>query len=370
MAAPLKDSFGPEVAEYIAELLGAVADDFPTDAFLDLCLDGYDELELRPRAQHIADALAEVLPTDGNTAVQLIVDALRHEGEPQDLHGMEAFRYLPLSDFVGEHGLGHFDVSMVALREITMRFSAEFAIRPFLEQHTAATLDQCRAWTADESEHVRRLVSEGTRPRLPWAPRLRMFMADPHPVVELLELLKDDDSEYVRRSVANCVNDIAKDHPDVAVDIARRWWPGASVERQRLVKHALRSLIKQGDVSALEVIGYGGDSPLVTVASGCEPATVPIGSSTHLWVDLHNPTDHQLGALVDFRVHFVKANGSTSPKVFKGAEIDVAPGATATVRKKVSLKVHTTRTPYTGSHRVEVLINGDAHPLGVFDVTA
>ncbi|MEM9514277.1 MAG: DNA alkylation repair protein [Actinomycetota bacterium] len=370
MAAPLKDSFGPEVAKYIAGLIGAVADDFPTDAFLNHSLDGYDELELRPRAQHIADALAEVLPADRGAAVQLIVDALRREGEPQDLHGMEAFRYLPLSDFVGEHGLGYFEVSMVALREITVRFSAEFAIRPFLEQHTAATLDQCRAWTGDENEHVRRLVSEGTRPRLPWAPRLRMFMADPTPVVELLELLKDDDSEYVRRSVANCVNDIAKDHPDVAVDIARRWWPDASVERRRLVKHALRSLIKQGDAAALDVIGYGADSPLTAVASGCEPDTVTIGSSTHVWVDLHNPTDDHLGALVDFRVHFVKANGSTSPKVFKGAELDVAPGTTATVRKKVSLRVHTTRTPYPGSHRVEVLINGDASPVGTFNVTA
>ncbi len=370
VAAPLKDSFGPEVADYIAALIGGVVHDFPRAAFLRRCNDGYDELELRPRAQHIADALADVLPADRGAAIQVVVDALRNEGAPQELRGMEAFRYLPLSDFVGDHGLDHFEVSMVALREITIRFSAEFAIRPFLERHTAATLEQCRRWTGDESEHVRRLVSEGTRPRLPWAPRLRMFMADPAPVVELLELLKDDDSEYVRRSVANCVNDIAKDHPDVAIDIARRWWPNASPERRRLVKHALRSLIKQGDVDALEVLGYSGESPLVAVAAGCDPSTVPIGQSTHLWVDLHNPTDGQLSALVDFRVHFVKANGSTSPKVFKGAELDLEPGATATVRKSVSMRVHTTRTPYPGRHRVEVLINGTAHPLGAFDVVA
>ncbi|MEM8618930.1 MAG: DNA alkylation repair protein [Actinomycetota bacterium] len=369
MAAPLKESFGLEVADYVVRLVGAVADDFPTETFLAECRDGYDELELRPRARHIADALARALPADRAVAIRMLIDALRNEGPPEELRGMASFRYLPLSDFIGEHGLDHFEISMVALREITVRFTAEFAIRPFLEAQTVATLDQCRRWTGDESEHVRRLVSEGTRPRLPWAPRLRLFMEDPAPVVELLERLKDDDSEYVRRSVANCVNDIAKDHPDVAVDIARRWWPDAPVDRQRLVKHALRTMIKQGNPDALEVIGYGRDSPLHVVASGYEPAEVAIGASTHVWIELHNPTDRPLGALVDFRVHFVKANGSTSPKVFKGAEMDVPPGATATVRKKVSLRVHTTRTPYPGRHRVDVLVNGDPRPIGAFDVT-
>jgi 3-methyladenine DNA glycosylase AlkC len=369
MAEPLKNSFGPEVPTYLAGFFGAVVPRFPRKRFISACVDGLDKLELMPRSRHIADVLAATLPADRGDALQIVIDALRREGLPQELHGMEGFRYLPLVDFVAVHGLDHFELAMTLQYELTQRFTAEFCIRPYIEAHRDATLDRLREWTADPSEHVRRLVSEGTRPRLPWAPRLREFMADPAPVVELLELLKDDSSEYVRRSVANNINDIAKDHPDVAVAIARRWWRGAGPDRKRLVKHGLRTLIKQGHPDALTVIGFGADTPLQISRAACVPATVAIGESTRVEIDLHNPTGETHAALVDIVVHFVKANGSTSPMVFKGAEIEVAHGATSTVRKSVSLRVHTTRTPYVGEHRVEVLVNGATHSVGSFDVT-
>jgi 3-methyladenine DNA glycosylase AlkC len=369
MAEPLKNSFGPEVPTYLADLLGSVVPRFPRKRFIAASVDGLDDLELMQRSRHIADVLAATLPADRGDALQILIDALRREGLPQELHGMVGFRYLPLVDFVAVHGLDNFELAMTLQYELTQRFTAEFCIRPYIEVHRDATLDRLREWTADPSEHVRRLVSEGTRPRLPWAPRLREFMADPAPVVELLELLKDDPSEYVRRSVANNINDIAKDHPDVAVAIARRWWRRASPERKRLVKHGLRTLIKQGDSDALAVIGFGADTPLQISRSACIPTAVAIGESTRVEVDLHNPTGEIRVALVDIVVHFVKANGSTSPKVFKGAEIEVAPGATTTVRKSVSLRVHSTRTPYVGEHRVDVLINGATVPVGSFDVT-
>ncbi len=369
MAEPLKNSFGPEVPTYLADLLGAVMPGFPRKRFIASSVDGLDELELMPRSRHVAGVLADALPTDRGEALHIVIEALQHEGLPQELTGMEGFRYLPLSDFLAVHGLDHFELAMTLQYELTQRFSAEFCIRPYLEVHRDATLDRLRAWTRDPSEHVRRLVSEGTRPRLPWAPRLREFMADPAPVVELLELLKDDPSEYVRRSVANNINDIAKDHPDVAIEIARRWWRGASADRKRLVKHGLRTLIKAGDPDALTVIGFGADTPLQITAAACVPTTVAIGESTRVEIDLHNPTSEVHGALVDIVVHFVKANGSTSPKVFKGAEIEVAPSATSTVRKSVSLRVHSTRTPYVGEHRVEALVNGATHPVGSFSVT-
>ncbi len=369
MAEPLKNSFGPEIPVYLAELLGAVVPRFPRKKFIAACVNGLDELELMPRSRHIADVLAFTLPADRGDALQVVIDALQREGPPQELHGMEGFRYLPLVDFVAVHGLDHFDVAMKLQYELTQRFTAEFCIRPFLEVHREATLARLREWSADPSEHVRRLVSEGTRPRLPWAPRLRDFMADPSPVVELLELLKDDPSEYVRRSVANNVNDIAKDHPDVAVSIGRRWWRDAGPERKRLVKHALRTLVKQGNPDALAVIGFGADTPLQVTRAVCVPTSVAIGETMRVEIDLHNPTNEAHGALVDIVVHFVKSNGSTSPKVFKGAEVDVEPGATVTVRKTVSLRVHTTRTPYAGRHGVEALVNGTTHLVGTFDVT-
>ena len=265
MATPLKSSFGLEKAAYVADLIGAV---HPIDrvAFVEACSNGFDDAELMARSQLIADALAETLPPDRDRALEVIIEALTSEkdrcGGFPSVHGVEQFRYLPLVLFVGQHGLDHFETAMKAQHELTQRFTAEFSIRRFLETQPGATLARLEEWTADPSEHVRRLVSEGTRPRLPWASRLTVFIDDPTPVIRLLDMLCDDTSEYVRRSVANNLNDISKDHPDLAIDVARRWWPAdaatpGDVARRQLVRHALRTLVKAGDPAALEVIGYG-----------------------------------------------------------------------------------------------------------------
>ena len=169
---------------------------------------------------------------------------------------MAAFLYMPHLFFVARHGLDHFEDSMRAQHALTQLFTAEYSIRAFLEKHPGATLARLREWTADPSHHVRRLVSEGTRPRLPWAPRLRAFQKDPRPVLELLELLKDDPELYVRRSVANNLNDIGKDHPALLTAVAKRWLRGASPERRWIVSHALRSAVKRADAGALGALGY------------------------------------------------------------------------------------------------------------------
>ncbi|MEO1061362.1 MAG: DNA alkylation repair protein [Actinomycetota bacterium] len=370
MAEPLKNSFGPEVVRYVAESMAAVSPGFDVEGFSAHCVDGYEDLELTPRARRIADGLARHLPEDRVEALRIIVESLDEPiADPDELGGMESFRYLPYVYFVAEQGLDHPDEALDAQYELTQRFTAEFSIRTYLEHHTDLTLDRLRTWARDDDVHVRRLVSEGTRPRLPWAPRLRNFQDDPSPVLELLELLRDDPEEYVRRSVANNLNDIAKDHPDLVVEVARRWWDGAGEERRRLVRHGLRTLIKAGDPGALDVIGYGESSPVELVAVTVEPSEVAIGAKVKVAVELANPADEEAGALVDLRVHFVKANGSTSPKVFKGAEPVIAPGGTTVVRKTVSLAVHSTRTPYPGTHTVEVLMNGAVHDGASFEVT-
>ena len=368
MAEPLKNSFGPDVPVAIADMLAAADPAFDRDGFITACLDGYDDLELTPRARHIAEAMAEHLPADRAQALRIVTASLGEEIQADDLTGMEAFRYLPHVYFVADHGLDHFDLAMTAQYELTKRFTAEFSIRAYLERYEDETLEVLHEWADDPSVHVRRLVSEGTRPRLPWAPRLRTFQADPAPVVELLELLKDDDEEYVRRSVANNLNDIAKDHPDLVVDIAARWWADASDDRRRLVRHGLRTLIKNGDPGALAVLGYTADSPARVAGSTVTPDRVEIGGSVRVEVDVENPSGEPAGALVDLRVHFVKANGTTSPKVFKGAELQLEPGATATVRKSISVRQHSTRTHHPGTHRVDILINGVATPIGSFEL--
>jgi 3-methyladenine DNA glycosylase AlkC len=368
MAEPLKDQVGPDVPAWIAAQLVTVDPSFDQAGFVARCVDGFENLELTPRARHISDALAEFLPDDRGVALRLIMTSLDPEHDADDRDGMEGFRYLPYVFFVADHGLDHFETAMAAQYELTKRFTAEFSIRSYLEHHPEATLARLHEWARDPDVHVRRLVSEGTRPRLPWAPRLRAFQEDPGPVVDLLELLKDDPEAYVRRSVANNLNDIAKDHPDLTVEIARRWWTDGDEQRRRLVRHGLRTLVKQGDPGALEVLGYVADSPIRVGPVRIEPERAAIGGKVRIEITLTNPSDADAGGLVDLRVDFVKANGSTSPKVFKGAEVVIGPGDSATVRKTVSIAQHSTRTHYPGTHRVEVLLNGVVHDGGSFDV--
>ena len=279
MAEPLKNSFGPDVPVWISDRIERVLPDFDREVFLRVALDGYDELELTPRARHISKALAQLLPQDRDHAIRIIIDSLGPEIGSRELTGMESFRYLPFVFFVADEGLDCFETSMRAQYELTKRFTAEFSIRAFLERDPDRTLARLAEWARDPNAHVRRLVSEGTRPRLPWAPRLRGFQKDPSPVLELLEVLRDDPEEYVRRSVANNLNDISKDHPERAVDVAERWWVDASDDRRRLVRHALRTLIKAGNARALAVLGYSADSPITIRAVTSTPRVVEIGDT-------------------------------------------------------------------------------------------
>ena len=368
MAEPLKRFLGPDVPARIADTIVPIYSDFDRESFITKTLDGYEALALTPRARHIATALAEFLPEDRERALGILVDSLGPEIEDAELTGMQTLAYLPHVYFMADHGIDHFEAAMQAQYEVTKRFTAEFSIRAYLVRYPQPTLDRLMEWTRDPNVHVRRLVSEGTRPRLPWAPRLRQFQEDPSPVLDLLEELKDDPEEYVRRSVANNLNDISKDHPECIVEVAERWWGGASLTRERLVRHALRSLVKRGHTGALAVLGYTPDSPASIRSVVCSPETVEIGGKVRIQVEVENPSDEKTHALVDLRIHFVKANGLTSPKVFKGRELALESGGAATVGKTVSLAQHSTRKHYPGSHRVEVLLNGATHPGGRFDV--
>jgi 3-methyladenine DNA glycosylase AlkC len=367
MAEPLKNSFGADIPAIVADMVLGVDPSFDKERFVALSLDGYDALELTPRARQISNALAKTLPADRREALAIITRSVGPEIEESELTGMEGFRYLPFVFFVADHGTDHFEEAMAAQYELTQRFTAEFSIRAYLERYPGETLARLRIWAHDDNVHVRRLVSEGTRPRLPWAPQLRRFREDPMPVLELLELLKDDDEEYVRRSVANNLNDIAKDHPEVVVAIAQLWWNGDD-NRRRLVRHGLRTLIKQGDPGALAVLGYGDYSPTRIDGVAVAPEVVSIGESVRVTVDLVNPSDQPSEALVDIVVHFVKANGSTSPKVFKGGERSLRPGARAVVSKLISVAQFSTRTHYRGIHIVEIQINGRRKPGGSFEI--
>ena len=205
---------------------------------------------------------------------------------------------------------------------------------------------------------------------MPWAPRLSAFQDDPQPVLELLELLKDDPELYVRRSVANNLNDIGKDNPTALIETCRRWLRGATPERSWLIRHALRSAVKRGEPAALEILGFVPTTGVQVRDIHIAPAVASIGESVTFTVELANEGSTAQQLLVDLRVHFIKSNGRPSAKVFVLKELEIEPGGSARLTKTISLAQHTTRTHYPGQHRVEVVVNGRACGTGVFDVVA
>lgn len=362
MGEPLKHHFGPPVVRRLGEEIAAVHRPFDRRAFERDALCGFGGLELLDRGRHLGRVLQRYLPEDFAVAVDVLLATLPAERAPG---GMASFYYLPHTEFVRQFGVPHLDASLRALHALTQVFTAEFAIRPFIAAHPELLLERLRAWTRDANEHVRRLVSEGTRSRLPWAPRLRVFATDPTPVVNLLERLRDDPSLYVRRSVANNLNDIGKDHPARLVAVAAAWMQGASAERQWVVQHALRSAVRKGDAAALKVLGFGAKASLRIVEHAIAPARPRMGGKIVVTVTLKNRTRRPQEVVVDLVVHFVKAKGA-SPKVFKLANVALAVGESVELQKTVSLADLTTRKHYPGRHRVALQLNGAARPLGEF----
>lgn len=365
MAEPLKNYFGPEIPARIAEMITAVHPPFPAAAFIKSATEGLERLELLPRGWHIADALHRHLPGAFPDAAAILKASLVPR-LPPGKGGMSSFLFLPHVLFVARYGADHLETSLDLQYELTKRFTAEFSIRVFIDRYPDATLARLREWARDPDVHVRRLVSEGTRPRLPWAPRLRAFQRNPRPVLELLELLKDDPELYVRRSVANNLNDIGKDHPDLLFETCHRWLEDATEERAWLVRHALRSAVKRGEAGALRVLGYGA-KPQVQIGNvSISPARAAIGEAVTFSFDLTNTAKRRQSLLVDFRVHYVKADGNTSPKVFKLSTVELPPNASVSFRKKISLRQMTTRKHFPGKHAVDVLVNGAMFHAGAF----
>jgi 3-methyladenine DNA glycosylase AlkC len=366
----LKHFFGEEVVHTIARDLGRVHAPFRQDVFVRECLTKLEELELTARARHIAEVMAAHLPQPFVRAAKVLVESLGPELASSTDFGMAPFRYLPHVFFVQQFGLDDFEAAMQAQYQLTKRFSAESSIRAFLVRYQDATLTRLQRWARDPSVHVRRLVSEGTRPRLPWAPRLRAFQEDPRPVLRLLELLKDDAERYVQRSVANNLNDIGKDHPDLAVTVCREWSRGATPGRAWIVRHALRSLVKQGHPGALAILGVG-QKPRVNVEQvKLLPKVVHVGGELRFSFVLASTAKGTQTLLVDYAVHFMKANGTSRPKVFKLKRLALEHGARLELSGKISFADLTTRRHYPGRHRIDLVVNGVTHPLAEFEVRA
>lgn len=370
MAEPLKSFFSPELVRRLARGIARVEPQFPSRAFVRRATAGLSEMELIDRARHIARALEKALPEDYPSAIEVLLRSLGPSHDRQELvgAGMAPFFYLPHLIFVAERGLDHFDLSMHAQYELTKRFTAEFSIRAYIASNPERTFAVLRGWAHDEDAHVRRLVSEGTRLRLPWAARVAWLDENPNRVLELLELLKDDPTTLVRCSVANSLNDLGKLHPRLLVATCAKWLAHPSKERRALVEHALRSAVKRGEPAALALLGFGAESAVALEEVQFIPKKVKIGKAVKVSFTLRSTARATQALLVDLRVHFVKVNGSGSPKVFKIDRVELPARARVRLGKRISLAIHTTRKPRPGRHEVEVLVNGRTLSAGAFHV--
>ncbi len=364
MPDPFKHRFDASAVRSAAGHLSRVWPSFDGERFVARATDGLDALELKARVLHITGALDETLPADFAAAADVLEAALA-PAEPDDNASGSATSEAGLSgwvlwsagEFVAQRGLAHPERALRTLHALTQRFTAEFAIRPFLVAHPERTLRTLAAWVHDPSAHVRRLVSEGSRPRLPWGLQLKAFIADPSPTLPLLRALQDDPSAYVRRSVANHLNDIARDHPAVVAAWLETHLPDASDRRRALLRHASRTLIKRGDARALHAWGLGAAFE-GELSFALTPPAVRLGEHVVLSLELHAGGATAQRVAIDYVVHHVRADGDTSPKVFKGWVVTLEPGEVRTLARRHALRPITTRRYYPGAHRVEVQVNG------------
>lgn len=355
----LKDILGLRALETIADAGAMASPHFDRAAFLRAASDGLDALSIMERVRHIADALHPALP--GDYAARL--DVLRAMA-PRLTHGFQA---IAITEYVARHGSQDFDASMDALADLTRFGSAEFAIRPFLAADTGRALAAMTRWAGSDDEHVRRLASEGARPRLPWAARVPALKADPTLAAPILEALRADPALYVRKSVANHLNDIAKDRPDWLLTRLADW-PQDDARTAWIVRHALRTLIKQGDPGALALIGVGHGAAVTVRDFAIVPATVRLGGRIKISADIvsDSPADQRL--VVDYRVHYARAGGKTAPKVFKLKGFELAAGATAPVGIGQTIRDFSTRRHHPGRHEVELIVNGRTMATAAFDL--
>ncbi|MBL4771920.1 MAG: DNA alkylation repair protein [Planctomycetes bacterium] len=365
MAEPFKNWINDSVAEWLGARVLDVWPAFSVQAYAGSYQGRLQALELKARAQLVGECLRKALPADMGQALTILTDAIcaTPEVTVDDMQG--GWPMFPINSLVATYGLDHPELSLILLFEVTKRFTSEFGIRPFLEQHTELTLDQLHIWASDENVHVRRLVSEGSRPRLPWAPQIKAFMVDPAPVFELLEKLKDDPEEYVRRSVANNLNDICKDHPAAMLQVVEAWSKDASPERKKLIRHACRTLIKAGDPKCLEILGFA-PPELDEVQMVLSTDKLTLGEKLSIELQLLSTCNSTQDLIVDYRFHWIKANGKPSARVHKGSQVALAAGDRRTIKHTFHIKPITTRRYYSGRTLVELLINGQKIASGEF----
>jgi len=352
----LKESLNTQTVQQLASCLSDIHPTFDYTAFNKTAKNGLNNLELKARVYHLIDALHQYLPQDFEQTAQILCQVKQHQLEAKD-PTIRAFTAWPLIDYVAVHGLQHPETALKTLAQLTSLFSAEFAIRPFIQQHYQLTFEHLHNWCDSPDFHLRRLVSEGTRPRLPWGQQLPQFINDPQPILPLLEKLKADSEDYVRRSVANNLNDISKDHPQTVLDTCQHWQAQPCKETQWVIRHATRTLVKKDVPEVFALLGYTA-KPQLEIELTLNSNTLKVGDNLEFHIQLKSTAQQPQKLLVDYAIHFMKANGQQSGKVFKLKTLELAAKEVITLEKTHRLMALSTRRYYPGEHKVEIKING------------
>jgi 3-methyladenine DNA glycosylase AlkC len=349
MAEPLKNIFFTKTTiNKFANEIGKAYKTFDKNLFISLVyVKEWEEKELKARMHHITECLHKTLPEGYKKALSILLKIA------DKITGIEG---MCLPDFVEKYGLDYWDISLAALKEFTKYSSSEFAIRPFIMKDKKRAMHYMLELSVSDNEHIRRFSSEGCRPRLPWAMALPELKKDPGLILPILENLKTDDSEYVRKSVANNLNDISKDHPELVLDICEKW-SGKSKHTDWIIKRACRTLLKAGNPRAMLLFGYGTPSKLQVTQLAFKYATVHIGDELEFSFVLNSNNKKETKVRLEYAIDYLKANGKHSSKVFMITEKEFSPGKHS-IFKKQSFKERTTRKHYPGGHGIKILVNG------------
>jgi 3-methyladenine DNA glycosylase AlkC len=365
----LKDHlFNPERVEYLSSLIATAYPDFKKKEFQEAVLEKFPELELKERIVWIRECLKRFLPKEYSDAVNILIKSLPKECDPTKTDDdFGEFILAPLSDFVAIYGCTkeYLDFSLNTLEEMTKRFSVEDSIRYFLNAFPKKTLTKIGEWSQSKNYHVRRLASEGTRPRLPWSQKVHL---DSNAVIKtILDNLYHDPTRYVVRSVANHLNDISKENPELVVETLERWSASNNQTEQEmkyLSSHSLRTLVKKGNSDALEHLGYRSSAHINIQKFEIETPSVTIGSAVEFSFNLTSVEKENL--MIDYIIHFQASKGSPRPKVFKIKKASLEKGDSLRIQKRHPLRVMSTKKLYPGIHKITIQINGKVYEGGEF----
>ena len=306
-------------------------------------------LELKDRIKTVAEKSHEFLPSDYSQTTKILIKAASH---------LDEFHNWILTEYIRIYGVKHFDDSIYALRELTKHGTAEFAIRVFVNNYTDKMIRVFDHWAKDKNHHVRRLAAEGSRPRGVWVEHIDSFKRDPQPVIKLLKKLRADESLYVRKAVANNLNDISKDHPETVIKIASQWKKEKNRHTDWIIKHGCRSLIKKGYPAVFPLFGFTSKPKIEIEKFKFKKKKIALNDSIEIEFLINSNSSKTQKLAIDYKLHYMKKNGKLLPKVFKISEKNLQPSKSLPIILKHKFKNNSTRKHYAGKHQIELMING------------